>query len=51
MNDPEEPMCPKCGEALWWTDETTYSHHFGTGYMIQICEECDTEVDRRWVGF
>ena len=44
-------VCAECEGELTWTVETTYSKPFGTGFDVLVCEECDAEADRHWVGF
>ena len=43
--------CAKCGGGLAWAVEITNARPWGTGYDILVCEECNAEADRHWVGF
>ena len=44
-------LCGECGGALVRTIEITHAHPWGTGYELLVCEECDAEIERRFLGF
>ena len=39
------PACKQCGGALVWIDEVYVGQ--GTGYLIQVCEECGLATGER----
>ena len=45
-----EYVCPVCGGELAWVVEITPSHPWGTGYDIKLCNDCEYEADRHFVG-
>ena len=47
---PEPTICTECGAELFWCDEITGAHPWGTGYSILVCNDCGQEYGRRYVG-
>ncbi len=46
-------MCKKCGgQTTWMIELTTAGSPYGTGYEMEVCEDCNEPTgEKRWVGF
>ena len=43
-------VCAECGGDLTWGVEITMSAPHGTGYDVEMCEECGAVSERTWAG-
>ena len=49
---PTPPVCDVCGgDCIWAIEHTAATEPYGTGYLIEVCEDCGRETGaREWWG-